>query len=147
MLKGFIKDIGSFFDKLNKMSITDKMLLTVLILICSLVISYVTKKCNLLSEHLTNLTKDDEFIMYSRTNCPHCISAKPEFEKLISVTENDKSKHVKCKIIDENSNDDRYNGITGYPTFKLHKSDGSEKSFTGERTLDKFKEFISNILK
>lgn len=149
MFKELSKDIMSFFNKLNKMSIKDKMMLIILILLCAVVINFVMKKCNIMSEHLTNVSKDTEFVMYSRTTCPHCISAKPEFEKLVKESETNtvyQQKKIKVKIVDENSNDNRYSSISGYPTFKLHKNNGDETSYTGERTFDNFKSFIKKTL-
>ena len=152
MLNILGNDILLFFQKINNLTFKDKMLLIILILICSYIVSVFLKKYNTLYSHLNKISNSEkvqpynEFIMYSNKSCPHCKTAKREFKALMKELKHKKNYNTKCKIINKYSKDKRYKSISEYPTFKLYQIDGKKYSYTGKRTVKKFKHFIKSIL-
>ena len=119
-------------------------------------ISIFLKKYNMLYTQLHKVSNKsikskvqphNDFIMFSNRSCPHCKKAKKEFKVLMKELKYKKNYNTKCKIINEYSKDKRYKSITEYPTFKLYQIDGKKYSYTGKRTLKRFKHFLKTILK
>ena len=87
--------------------------------------------------------------MYYTEWCPHCKSAKPEWNKLMNEF-NGKNVNGK-KILITKIDCEKYpelakkQNIEGYPTFKF-VLDGSELEYTGGRSYLEFKRFIQSVV-
>lgn len=86
--------------------------------------------------------------MYYVDWCPHCKTAKPEWEKLMD-TFNGKIINGK-KILVVSIDCEKYpeaakEAKLGYPTFKFDL-DGQKLDFNGERKFNSFKQFIESVL-
>jgi thiol-disulfide isomerase/thioredoxin len=86
------------------------------------------------------------FYMFGTDWCPHCRSAKPEFEKLGPTMTID-GKTVALKYVDADSNKQmaaEYK-VEGYPTFVL-ESNGQRQKYSGARDLEAFRSFLTKSL-
>jgi thiol-disulfide isomerase/thioredoxin len=92
-------------------------------------------------------TADATFYMFGVDWCPHCVSAKPEFEALGS-TKTIGGKNVHCVYVNPEKEPEKAQGfeIDGYPTLVLQKADGSLKKYGGPRTQAGFLEFLQNAV-
>ena len=89
-----------------------------------------------------------EFAMYYADWCPHCHSAKPEFEKLGAI-QTIGGKRVKCAAYEEKKNAAALAGkeIGGFPTFQLYGPQGNlVKTYDGGRTQGEFQSFLESVL-
>lgn len=85
------------------------------------------------------------FYMFGVSWCPHCISAKPEFEALASIPTI--SEKVQIRYVDAEAEKAATKGfeITGYPTFYL--VNGSQKiKYSGSRDQTGFVAFLKQQL-
>lgn len=80
------------------------------------------------------------FTMYGVEWCGHCQKTKPEILKL----KESPPSNCDINIIDCEKNAElcKNEGVQGYPTCKLSKSDGSVVPYSGERTESAFRQFI-----
>lgn len=83
--------------------------------------------------------------MYYVDWCPHCKTAKPEWEQLM---QNYNGKVVNGKKVlvlkincEENPEAAKRDNIDGYPTFKFNM-DGKYHDYSDERVYDKFESFL-----
>lgn len=86
------------------------------------------------------------FKMFGVDWCPHCVSAKPEFEKLGStMTIGDRS--VSLQFVNPETDPESAKGydIRGYPRFFLDSSSGRQE-YKGPRTADGFRQFLTQSL-
>lgn len=87
----------------------------------------------------------DSFVMYYADWCPHCKTVKPIFKdwsKSGSIQVNGKPVFLEMAEADTNPEKIEKAGVKGFPTFVLHKADGSKKEFDGERTQDGWEAFL-----
>lgn len=92
-----------------------------------------------------NFSSDATFYMFGVDWCPHCVSTKPEFEKLGS-TQTIGGKKIQFVYVDPEKNPEAAKGfdVDGYPTLILQKADGSQKKYSGPRTSDGFLQFLGS---
>ena len=78
--------------------------------------------------------------------CPHCHSAKPEFEKLGAI-QTIGGKKIACKAIDAEKNPDKVlSKVSGYPTFQLYDAEGKlVQEYQGERNEAGFRSFLEDV--
>jgi len=94
---------------------------------------------------LLNYIKEDynsdsnNFKMYYVDWCPHCVSAKPHFKKLMKHRKINNNK-IKYHLIDCEKNPKLAEeaGITGYPTFILNDA----KKYEGDRSYNHLLNFL-----
>lgn len=88
---------------------------------------------------------DAEFIMFGVPWCPHCVSAKPEFEKLGSSgpTTTIGERTVSLRYVNPEEDPNAASGyqIDGYPSFFLVKN-GQPLKYAGSRTSNGFQQFL-----
>lgn len=86
-----------------------------------------------------------EFIMFGVPWCPHCVAAKPEFEKLGSsgsiVTIGERAVSLRYVNPEEEPKAATGYDIQGYPTFFLVK-DGQPLKYAGPRSMEGFQQFL-----
>jgi thiol-disulfide isomerase/thioredoxin len=88
-------------------------------------------------EHFSNETV---FRMFKMEGCPHCVAAKPEFDKILSTKEIN-GKPIEVSVVDSKDDLTTKFGVTSFPTFILTK-DGKNINYDGERTSNAFLEFL-----
>ena len=89
-----------------------------------------------------------KMVMYGVDWCPHCVAAKPEFEKL-GATQTIDGKVVEFAVVNPEKDKAAAEGknISGYPTFHLYNSDGSLKEeYEGPRTAQGILSFLKSKL-
>lgn len=88
-----------------------------------------------------------KFVMYFADWCPHCHTAKPEFEKL-GATRTIGGKQVAMKALEEKQiPEGEKKNIQGYPTIQLYDAQGGlVKEFEGPRTKEGFEAFLNSAL-
>ncbi len=90
--------------------------------------------------------KSVQFTKYYTSWCQHCKQLKPTWSDLENKYQNDK----RVRITEVNCEDDKatcsQNGVRGYPTLILTKSDGSTVPYKGSRSLDSLSDFIEQNL-
>ena len=81
------------------------------------------------------------FYMFGVDWCPHCVSAKPEFEKLKETI----GDRVNAVFVNPEKDAAAASGfqIDGYPTFYLVK-DGQKRKYSGGRTHADFEAWLKN---
>ena len=87
-------------------------------------------------------TKQATFTMFGVDWCPHCVSAKPEFESLGS-TQTIGDTAVACRVVNPEKDPEAAKGypIDGYPTIVLEK-DGQQTKYGGPRNKAGFLQFL-----
>jgi thiol-disulfide isomerase/thioredoxin len=87
--------------------------------------------------------------MYYVDWCPHCKTAKPEWEQLTSEfdgkTVNGRKVLVTAVNCTDNDEIAEREGLKGYPTFKFNM-DGKHFDYPDQPVFDKFKTFIEYIV-
>lgn len=108
---------------------------------------------HLLGEGFANAT-DTEFIMFGVPWCPHCTSAKPQFEALGSgssgssgstATIGERTVSVRYVNPEQDPKAAENYQIDGYPTFFLVKN-GQALKYPGARTTAGFRQFLQENL-
>jgi len=87
-------------------------------------------------------SSDATFTMFGVDWCPHCVSAKPKFEKLgPRVTSGEKS--VSCKYVNPEKDKAAAAGyeIEGYPAFFLERG-GQKLKYSGPRETQAFHDWV-----
>ena len=85
--------------------------------------------------------KPYKFILYYADWCPHCHTAKPEFDKLGSI-QTIGGKKVEIVAIEEKNIPDSVK-VSGYPTVRLLDSEENlVEEYAGERTAKGFQAFL-----
>jgi len=104
------------------------------------------KQHNILTEDFSSQKQPVSFTMFYVDWCPHCSSAKPEFEKLKSLEKINKTK-INYKSVNGEKNPEaiKEQDIDGYPTFILNINDTSH-IYQGERTFKAFKKYLNDML-
>ena len=83
--------------------------------------------------------------------CGHCKKFKPDFEKAMSklngkVSKGSETKGSKVNFVkvdcDVHKSLATDNGVSGYPTVKIFKSDGSSIDYDGERSYNGLKKYL-----
>lgn len=87
------------------------------------------------------------FKMFGVDWCPHCISAKPEFEKLGS-TMTIGAHTISLQFVNPETDPESAKGydIRGYPRFFLDGAGGGRQEYKGPRTADGFRQFLNEKL-
>ena len=87
-----------------------------------------------------------KFMMFGVPWCPHCVAAKPEFEKLGS-TATIGGRNVAFVYVNPEEDPTAASGyeIDGYPTFFLIK-DGQRMKYSGARNQNGFQMFLQENL-
>lgn len=88
------------------------------------------------------------FYMFGVDWCPHCQTAKPEFEKL-GTTKTIDGQTVSMVYVNPEKEPQKKAGfdIQGYPTLILQTADGSKVPYKGPRTAAGFEQFLQASLK
>jgi thiol-disulfide isomerase/thioredoxin len=86
------------------------------------------------------------FDMYYVDWCPHCHSAKPEFDKLGPI-QTIGGKKIACNAIEAEKNPEKVLGkVSGYPTFQLYDASGKlVQEYQGARNEAGFRSFLEDI--
>ncbi len=110
---------------------------------------YFTGRLNLKSGFQSGGGKD-QFTMYYANWCPHCKSAKPEFEKVVSESPvKVGNKSISVRMVEQGEDkagEMKEKKVTGFPTFLLETADGQTIEYKGERTTDGFLKFLNSSL-
>lgn len=81
-------------------------------------------------------------ILYHSHNCPHCVDMMPEWQKF-------KDSKPEINVLEIESNDlstiEAPTDIVGYPTL-VFWNNAETTEFSGERTSEKFKEFVEKLV-
>ena len=87
-----------------------------------------------------------KFNMYYVDWCPHCHSAKPEFEKL-GATQTIGGKKVQMEAIEAEKNPGKVlEKVSGYPSIRLYDAEGKMTEYNGERTHAGFRSFLEEAM-
>ena len=133
MMKKLLGEVKKFLLKLNNMKMKEKLFLVVLFVLCYFALNIVVKQCQLMERFapigdstVNTPTGADpsanthKLVMYSMSTCGHCNAAKPAFKKLMEK----KIPNAQCELKEDAREDKEWSSVKGFPTFKLHKSDG-----------------------
>ena len=93
---------------------------------------------------------EDTFTMFYANWCPHCKTAKPDFEGWM-----DKgpvkvgSRSVKLRMVEQGEDkagEMKKKNVTGFPTFLLETTDGQTIEHKGARSTDAYLQFLNGTL-
>lgn len=88
------------------------------------------------------------FVMFYADWCPHCVSTKPEVEKLENKLNNMNNKvnnkKVNVTLVDCEKHEDlaRKYEVNGFPTIALFKEDGNRVEYESGRDAESMMEFL-----
>jgi thiol-disulfide isomerase/thioredoxin len=87
---------------------------------------------------------ENMFTMYYAEWCPHCQTAKPAFQDLISKG----YPNCKVRMIEPEKQPEEAAGkpVRGFPTFLLETTDGQMVEYKGERNMDGWLAFLNEKL-
>ena len=79
--------------------------------------------------------------------CPHCVNFKPHFKKAMSSLNGQArkdGKKMRLEMVDCDANKEisRKYDVSGYPTVKLIKDDGTQVEYSGERTYEGLRKYL-----
>ncbi len=92
---------------------------------------------------------ENTFTMYYADWCPHCQTAKPEFQELVNkgdVTVGGKRGKLRMLSPEENPDAVKGKNIQGFPTFLLETTDGQQVEYKGPRNTQGYLAFINEKL-
>jgi thiol-disulfide isomerase/thioredoxin len=91
---------------------------------------------------------DYHFRMYYADWCPHCVSAKPEFNKL-GKSQTINGKVVQMQMVNAETEPEKVlEKVTGYPTIRLYDSKNAlVDEYGGVRAFDGFMGYLETKLK
>ena len=95
-----------------------------------------------------NSNTEAKMTMYYVDWCPHCVSTKPHFQKLMAHNnENINGKVLKVAMVNCEKNPELAEaaGVEGYPTIQLELN-AKRHNYDGERTEAGFMSYIKNML-
>ena len=94
------------------------------------------------SDNIDNAVKrnEDVLTLYYTDWCPHCLQFKPLWEKFAESGVDIKMKALDCE--QNRSLCERNPNVKGFPTVILHKKDGNNVLFRGDRTVLGLKNFV-----
>jgi hypothetical protein len=150
MLKQMIKEMMSFLKKINNMKLKEKVILVGLFALFYVVVNVLLKQSRLterFSPFSANKTMGPvdalpqhkpkeqsggkmKLVMYSMSTCGHCKQSKPEFKKLMGK----KLPNCDCEVKEDAQNDPEWKKIQGFPTFKMHKSNGEVEVYGEDKS-------------
>jgi thiol-disulfide isomerase/thioredoxin len=115
-------------------------------LVCFAIYYFFFKK----KEHFKTV-KLCELNMFGVSSCPHCVNAKPMFDRVTRSLNKKRINNYKVSVryIDckKNSQLAKQYKINGVPTFVLTKCDGSKIYYNGKPTEQGLARFINDALK
>lgn len=91
----------------------------------------------------------DTFTMYYADWCPHCQTAKPEFQDLVSKSPMEfGGKKCRIRMIQPEQQPEEVAGkpVKGYPTFLLETTGGEIVEYKGGRSTDGYLAFLNEKL-
>ena len=150
MLKNLVKEMMSFLKKLNKMNLKDKVMLVGLFALFYVVTNLLIKQCRLTERFspfsanktmgpLDALTQDKpkeqsggkmKLVMYSMSTCGFCKRSKQKKQKIMGKN----LSNCDCEIKEDAQNDPEWKKIQGFPTFKMHKSNGEVEVYGEDKS-------------
>ena len=79
--------------------------------------------------------------------CPHCVNFKPHFKKAMSELNGQPrkdGKKMRLEMVDCDANKEisKQYDVSGYPTVKLIKDDGTQVEYGGERTYEGLRKYL-----
>lgn len=83
-----------------------------------------------------------KLVMYYAPWCGHCVTTKPQFNKL-GKSQIINGKKVLIEKVNGDIEKEKVKGIKGYPTIILYNN-GKKKEFNGQRTTAGFKKFLKD---
>ena len=103
------------------------------------------------SQNLTPASGEVIVALFYAPWCGHCKTFKPVFQDAMTQLDGKKSRNsdingktIRLSMIDCDENPDigKKYSISGYPTVKILKDDGSDMEYTGGRSLEGMKKFL-----
>jgi thiol-disulfide isomerase/thioredoxin len=96
-----------------------------------------------------NPASENSFTMYYADWCPHCQTAKPDFQKLVDQGEvKVGEKRCVIRMVSPENEPEKARGkpVRGFPTFLLETTEGETVEYKGERNTQGYLEFINQKL-
>lgn len=89
-------------------------------------------------ESFKNSSLSSKLILYYSPDCGHCHHFMPIWEQF-------RKRAIKLNVdtVKINCKDNKCEEIYGFPTIILQKSDGTKKTFDGDRTIENLERFVS----
>ena len=97
-------------------------------------------------DHFSATDKPHEIILYYSPNCGHCSAFMGTWSTFQNIINGDKNLPVHASKVNCNSDKDKCTEISGFPTVKLHKSNGTIFEFSDSRTVDSLLSFVRSKL-
>lgn len=91
----------------------------------------------------------NSFTMYYADWCPHCQSAKPDFQALVdqgAITVGNKRCEIRMVSPELEPEKAQGKAVKGFPTFLLETTEGETVEYKGERNTQGYLEFINKKL-
>jgi len=142
----------NILENVNNLSITYKICLGLVFIFISILVYCIFNKNDLIntqkSKETFKVNNSPLFTMYYVDWCPHCVKAKPEFNKLKRSLPKINGKTISYKMINCEKEPEKaeLENIKGYPTFILNIK-GQKNVYQGDRTYTHFKSFLTNKCK
>ena len=118
-------------------------------------VAYFNKEDFTLDGNLVLKLRDKpRFVLFQANGCYHCDQVKPHFQRLANGLATEGKIECLTIVADGDTHDDReiarkipriYRKIEGYPSFLLFIK-GERIPYTGERTVEAFKEFLKKAV-
>ena len=82
------------------------------------------------------------FVMFYAEWCPHCQSAKPEFQKLQECYTDPDIEITREDCTQDSTSLAKQLGVRGFPSFLLVDDNNNVEEYSGKRTLGGFMDFL-----
>ena len=135
------KGLKKLMKKFEKQHVVIKLAVVALILYS---VRYVLKQFNISvldSHYLEGFGGKKTFIFFKMNGCPHCEKMQGEWDKFVK---NNRT-NIPTKELEASANQKlaKQYGVKGYPTLLLVEGNTVISTFDGERTAEKFEEFVT----
>lgn len=128
MIKGNMKKM---LKNVDRNMVENVVIFVLLVVILGLLVKHYLRRNENFSAH-----EEPRLVLYYAPWCPHCTGFREEWQKLGDSQEiNGVKIHVEQIDCQENGEVAEKENIEGFPTVKLHSSNGV-KEYMGERTAD-----------
>merc|ERR1711935_119368 len=99
-----------------------------------------------LNKFNNNVKRGPWLVWFYADRCGHCVSMKPEWEKLENKCKSNNSLNI-ARVNDQmkdNLHNNIGNDVSGFPTIRLYNNGKLDNEYTGERNNNSFLEFLLN---
>ena len=116
------------------------LIISIIIIIVAFIVYWVYYRKS--AEHMTGAK--NTISLYYSPECPHCHDFMPEWDAFANFVNKEPNVPVSAIKVNCKANPKGCKNISGYPTVILHKENGTDYVFNGQRTAKALGDFVKS---